>query len=132
LRQDRGLLCGTTGQAQCGTAEHHGRQIGLEDQSAAKGLHDQHDLDRAAAKAAEFLGERQTQQPELGILPPQCPAPALGLGAVGATLGKAVVVGEQPVDAVAQQTLLVGQLEVHQSPKTALVRMFFWISLVPP
>ena len=35
-------------------------------------------------------------------------------------------------DALDQQALVVGRIEVHYSPNTALVRMFFWISLVPP
>ncbi len=79
-----------------------------------------------------FLGEGQAQEPEFGVTPPHRPAVALGLGEITAPRGKAVMVGEQAVDAVAQQTLFFGQVEIHHSPSTALVRMFFWISLVPP
>ena len=99
---------------------------------AAEGLHQQHDVDRAAAKAAVVLLDRQAEQAELGIARPERLAPAAGVAQQRAALLEAVLVGQQPGDAVGQQALVVGKVEVHYSPSTALFRMFFWISLVPP
>ena len=113
LRQDRPFLRLVAGQPQRGAGQHHRRQIRLQRQYAAKGLHDQHDLDRPAAEPAIFLRERQAQQPLLGIARPHPGTETLGLGKIAAPLRKAVMVGEQPVDEVAQEPLLVGQIEIH-------------------
>ena len=86
----------------------------------------------AAAEPAVLLGERQAEQPQLGELRPQRRAPARRLLQVALAGLEAVVVGHQPGDAVGQQALVVGEIEIHYSLSTALVRMFFWISLVPP
>ena len=45
-------------------------RYGSSDQRAAERLHHQHDLDRAAAEPAVFLGERQAEQAEFGVLRP--------------------------------------------------------------
>ena len=102
------------GEPQRRAAEHDGRQIRLQREDAPERLHNQHHFDRAAAEPAVVLGKRQTQQAELGILCPNPAAPTLGLGEVGAALIEPVMVGEQPVDRVAQQPLLFGQIEIHR------------------
>ena len=94
-------------------AQYHGRQIRLQDQRAAERLHHQHDLDRAAAEPAVFLGERQTEQAEVGVLRPHRGAPAARRFEVVLTLIERVAVGQQAVDAVLQQALFVGEGEVH-------------------
>ena len=173
-RQHARLLRIAGTEAHRGAAEHHGRQIRLQDQRAAERLHHQHDLDRAAAEPTVFLGERQTEQPKFGVLRPQRGAPAARLLEMVLALIERIAVGHQPIDAVLQQALFIGEGEVHlafpvpfltswpglsrpsvaascldsmagtgpamtaglgggrQSRSTALVRMFFWISLVPP
>src|SRR5919205_1551788 len=104
----------------------------LKCQHAPEPLHDQHRLDTAAAKSAMFLGKGQAEQAELGILRPQRAAPSLRLGEISLALLEGVGVGEQPVDALAQQPLLFGQIKVHYSPSTPFDTMFFMISFVPP
>ena len=98
LRQDRRFLRLAAGQAQSGPTQHYRRQIRFERQHPAKRLHHQHDLDGAGAKAAMLLCKRQTEEPLLGVARPQRGAPTLGLGEIAASLCKAVMVGEQPVD----------------------------------
>ena len=132
LRQDLALLRIAAGQAERGGAQHDRRQIRLQHQVPAEGLHQQHDVDRAAAEAAMLLGDRQAEQAELGIALPECLAPARWRLQQRLALLEAVFGRQQPGDAVAQQALVVGEIEVHYSPSTALFRMFFWISLVPP
>src|SRR6516225_12424 len=113
LRQDRRLLRLAAGKAQCSTTEHNRRQIGLERQCPAERLHYQHDLDRPSAKPTVLLGKGQAQQALLGVARPQRPAPSLRLGEIAAALRKAVMVSKESVDTLAQQALLVGQLEIH-------------------
>ena len=131
-RQDRRLLRRAAGQADRGPAQHHRRQIGLQRQRAAEFLHHQHQLDRPAAEAAVLLGERHAEQAEFGVLRPHVRAPARGLFQEPLARLEAVAIRHQPRDAVRQQALVVGEIEIHQSLSTALERMFFCISLVPP
>src|SRR5262249_11833040 len=95
-------------------------------------LHDQHDIDATAAEPAMRLGERQAEQAKLGILRPERAAPAIRFLQVSLARIEIVAVAEQLFDAFQQQPLVLAQFEIHQSPNTALLRIFFWISLVPP
>ena len=51
-------------------AQHDSAQVGLEQEPLAHLLHHGHDVDGIAAQAAEFLRERQRQQPQVGITRP--------------------------------------------------------------
>ena len=131
-RQDVALLFRIAGQLDRGAAQHDGGQVRLQYQMPPEGLHQQHHVHGAAAEAAELLGEGQAEQAELGILPPERGAPTLRRLQEGLALFEGVLVAQQPIDAIGQQALVVGQIKVHYSPNTALFKMFFWISLVPP
>ena len=122
-RQHARLLRLAAAQPHRGAAQHHRRQVRLQDQRAAERLHHQHDLDRAAAEPAVLLGERQAEQAQLGVLRPQRGAPAVRLLVVVLALIERVAVGHQPIDAVLQQALFVGEGEVHQGiPVTMSLR----------
>ena len=114
-RHQSRLLRLAAGQAQRRPGQDDCRQIGLQHEDPAERLHHQHRLDAAAAKPAMPLGKRQAEQAHFGKLRPQGPAPAVGLGQVTLALVEGVLVGHQPVDAVAQQALLFGKVEIHQS-----------------
>ena len=96
-----------------GAAQYDRRQIRLQDQRAAERLHHQHHLDSAAAEPAIFLGERQPEQPEFGVLRPKRGAPAAWFFEVVLALIERVAIGHQPIDAVLQQALFIGECEVH-------------------
>ncbi len=113
LRQGSGLLCGIAGEPQRRPSKHDRRQIGFERERPAEGFHDQHRLDRPAAEPAMLLGKRQAEEAQFGVLPPEIGAPPLGLRQIAAAGGEVVTVGKQPVDAVAQQPLLLGQIKIH-------------------
>ncbi len=115
LRQDRRLLFFVAGEPQRRAAKHDRGQIRLQCEDAPERLHHQHHLDRAAAEAAIIFGKGQAQQTKFGILCPEAAAPTLGLGEIGAALVKSIMVGEQPLDRVAQQPLLFAQIEIHRS-----------------
>ena len=169
LRQDRRFLRLVAGQAQRGAAQHDRRQIRFERQDPAERLHDQHDLDRAAAKPAMFLGEGQTQAGPArhSATTAPCSSPRVrrdsrgagqsrnGRRAAGRRLSRSrrcssvssKSIAHSPhraprdcfVAAAPRNDTQIGviasgakQSRSPQSPNTALVRMFFWISLVPP
>ena len=132
LRQQRLLLRGGARQADRRTGQHHCGDVRFDHQRAAELFHDQHGLDRSAAEAAILFSERQPEQAEFGELRPQRRAPAVRLLQVALARLEAVVVRHQAGDAVGQQPLVVGEIEIHYSLSTAFVRMFFWISFVPP
>src|SRR6516164_102057 len=118
FRQDRVALCLTAGVAQQAAGEHHGREIGLERERAAERLGDDHGLDQPAAEAAVRFVERQAEQAELGVSFPQRAAEAGRLLHVRLALLEIVAVGEQALDAVLEQPLLLAELEVHNPPHT--------------
>ena len=76
--------------------------------------------------------ELWAQYAELGLLGLPFAEEHGGFGQVFLALLEAVLVGDQAIDAFLQQALFVGQVEIHQSLSTALERIFFCISLVPP
>ena len=117
-RDELGALRLARAMAQEAAAEDHGGEIGLERERAAERLHDDHGLDRAAAEAAMLLGEGQPEQAELGVLRPQRAAEALGLLRVAPPVLEAVAVGDEPLDALLQEPLFVGEIEIHLSPFT--------------
>ena len=88
-------------------------KIRLQHQAAAERLHHDHCLDRPAAEAAMRFRERQAEQTEFGVLLPDGAAPAVGFGHVFLALLELVLIGDQPIDAVLQQSLFVGEIEVH-------------------
>ena len=94
-------------------AQHDGGEIGLQHEGAAKCFRHDHRLDRAAAEPTMLLGKRQAQQAEFGELRPHRPAPAAGFGHGGAALIEAVFVGDQTIDAILEQALIVIEIEIH-------------------
>ena len=82
--------------------------------------------------AAAGLRHQQPVQAHLRVTPPHRGAPAGRLPRMGAARLEAVGLGHQPADRIAQQALVLGELEVHFSPSTFLAMMFFWISEEPP
>ena len=80
---------------------------------AAKGFGHQHRLDRSAAEAAIGLGKGQAQDAELGILRPQVARPAIGGLHVFLAVLEAVLRGQQLAQAVLQQPLVFGEIEIH-------------------
>ena len=100
--------------AQEAAAENDAGQIWLQHQPAPERFHHDHGLDRAAAAAALGLGKRQTEQAEFGEGGPQRGTEPVRLARDGGAVGEvAVMVGNQALDAVLQQALLVGEIEVH-------------------
>ena len=80
-----------------------------------------------------LLLERQAEQSEIGVLLPRLAAPTVGFYEVLLALLELVLVGDQSLDAVLEQALLVGEIEVHgQRPNIALATMLRWISFEPP
>jgi hypothetical protein len=113
--EKRALLLLAGAAAEQAAAEHHGGEVGLQRQGAPERFHDDHGFDRTAAEAAMLLREGQGQEAEFGILRPQIPAPALlGLAVLLAAL-EVVAVGQQPIHAVLQEPLLLGEVEIHAS-----------------
>ena len=78
LRQQIGAHRLAAAEPQQSAGENDGRQIGLERQRAADRLHHDHGLDRPAGRSAVLLVERQSEQAELRIAPPQRAAQASG------------------------------------------------------
>ena len=111
------LLRRRSGPPEQAAAEDHRGEIGFEHEAATEGLHHDHRIDRAAAKAAVLFLERQTEQTKFGILLPGVAAPAVRLRLVFLALLELVLIGDQPVNTVLEQTLFVGQVEVHFSPR---------------
>ena len=131
-RQQGRLLRRRPGHVQSGPGQHDGGEIRLQHQHAAERLHHQHDFLGAAAEAAILLGERQPEQALFGELRPDGGGIALGQAHIALALSETVRVAQHARHALDQQPLVVGWFEVHYSPNTALVRIFFWISFVPP
>ncbi len=94
-------------------AEHDGREIGLDHQVPAECLHQDRELDRAAAAAAIFECKGQAEPAEGGEFAPDLAAPA-GV-ALGYPLKRAVVValGQELVGAAAQKLVLGIVAKVH-------------------
>ena len=63
-----------------------------------------------------LLGEGQPEKAELGVLPPQRAAEALGLLRVAPPVLESIAVGDEPIDALLQEPLFVGEIEVPLSP----------------
>ena len=120
-RDQLGALRVARAMAQEAAAEDHGREIGLERERAPERLHDDHRLDRAAAEAAMLLGEGQPEQAELGVLPPQRAAETLGLLRVAPPVLEGIAVGDEPVDALLQEPLFVGEIEIHLCPRSPVI-----------
>ncbi|MNN33211.1 hypothetical protein D3C81_1469590 [compost metagenome] len=100
-------------------SEHHRMQVRLQAQAAAQLGHDQLGFHPAAAKAAEFLGERYGGQAEGADLLPQLAGIAQpGLAELLALL-EAIGVAHQTGSGVLQHLLLFAQFEVHALPLTA-------------
>ena len=76
----------------------------------------------AAAETAMRFRERQAEQAEFGVLLPDGAAPAVWFGHVLLALLELVLIGDQPIDAVLQQTLFVGEIEVHAFVSASTVR----------
>ncbi len=94
-------------------AEHDRGEEWFEHEAAPERLHHDHHLDRTAAEPAQLLRERQSEQTEFGVLRPDRLAPAIGLGHVLLALLELVLIGDQPIDAVLEQPLVVAEIEIH-------------------
>ena len=108
-----GALLGAAAISQKPAAQHYGCEERFERQGSSEGLHRYHRLDRAPCRAAILLGERQPKETEFGILRPQLAAPALRSLGVRLALLERVAVAEQPIEALLEQPLLLGQIEIH-------------------
>ncbi len=93
--------------------DHDSRDIRLQHQCLAERFHDDHGLHGAGAEAAVFLGEGKAEQALLGELAPDRFAPAALFLHVFLALLELVGIGEQPVDAIFEEPLLLGQIEIH-------------------
>ncbi len=142
LRQEVGAHRVSAAEPDQAAGKNDSCEIGLERQRPADLLHHDHGLDRPTAGAAVFFVERQPKQAKLGIALPHAKTPAARLLHVALARFERVVIGEQPLDAMAQNLLLFGQREIHfrtsillrrfaprndegHSPKIALAMMFF-------
>ena len=94
-------------------ADHDGRQIGLGDQPAPERFHQDAGLDRAAAKPAMGFVDRQRQPAEIGEFFPDLGTEAERIGRRAAAVIGVIGLGNEAVDAFAQQALLVAQGKVH-------------------
>ena len=94
-------------------ADHDGREIGFGDQAAAERFHQDAGLDRAGAEPAIGLRDRQRQPAEIGELFPDLAAEAERIARDAAAVIGVIGLGDEAVDAFAQQPLLVAQGEVH-------------------
>jgi hypothetical protein len=94
-------------------ANHDGLQEGLDHESLAEFLGDDHGLDRARAKAAFSFCERGTEQAQFGELRPHFRAPAGVRLRDFAARVEVVLLGHQLGDRVAQHVLFGGEAEIH-------------------
>ena len=94
-------------------ADHDGRKIGLRDQAAAERFHQDGSLDRSGAEPAMGLVDRQRQPAERGELSPDLRGKAERIVRGAAALIGVIGLGDEAVDALAQQALLVARVEVH-------------------
>jgi hypothetical protein len=97
---------------QCG-ADHHCGKIRLADQPAPERFHQDTGFDRAAAQPAMGFIDRQRQPAEIGELLPDFGTEAERIGRRAATMIGVIGLGDEAVDAFAQQALLVAQGKVH-------------------
>jgi len=108
--------------AQQRAAQNDAGKIGLDNERPAERLHYQPRVHRAAAETAFSLGERQTQQTQLGEGGPDIAAPSVRLRAETLARLEAVGVGDQSIHAVLEQALVVAEVEVHgRSPVVCLL-----------
>ncbi len=112
-RDVRGLLRIRATMAQKTAADHDGGEIRLQHQGLAERFHHDHGLDRAGAEAAVVFGKGKAEQALLGELAPDGLAPAALLLHVFLALLELVSVVQEAVDAIFQEPLLLGQIEIH-------------------
>lgn len=113
LRQPLLLLRGGAARLDQRRSEHDRRDIRLGHQPTAKRLHQNPDLDRAAAEPAKLLRDRQRQPAELGELFPDIRAVSERIVRHLAAMIGIVAFGDKALRALAQQPLLVAEIEVH-------------------
>src|SRR5262249_37761836 len=107
------LLRSRAAMAQKAAADHDGRKIGLQHQRLAERLHHDHGFDGPCPEAAIGFRERQSKQALLGELAPDRAAPAALLFHILLAAVEIIGVGQKPVDALFQEPLLLGQIEIH-------------------
>ena len=114
LRQDRRFLRLAAGKAQRGSAEHDRRQIRFQREDAAERLHHQHHIDRRRRRTRHSSSANgNPKSPSSAYCDHSARLQPSGSARYASPLVEGVMVGEQPVDRVAQQPLLFGQLEIH-------------------
>src|SRR5262249_30826082 len=115
LRQQHSLLICRSRSAQQTATEDDGCEIWLQHEATTERFHYDHRLDRTTSEAAMRLRERQTKEAEFGVLSPDGTAPAVRFRHVLLALLKLVLIGNEAVNTVFQQTLFVGEIKVHGS-----------------
>ena len=90
-------------------ADHNGRHIGLHHQRLAELFHQNHDVDRSAAKAAIGFRQRRRHQAQLRELLPVLDAVARLAARDLLEMLEGVVVGQIFLDRIAQERLLLGE-----------------------
>ena len=94
-------------------ADHHRGEIGFGNQPAPERFHQDADLDRAAAKPAMVLGDRQRQPAELGELLPDLGAEAERIVRQETAMVGVVGLRHKTFGTLTQHPLLVAQCKVH-------------------
>ena len=111
---------------------HHRRQVRLDDERIAECLHHGHARARTAAEAAVVGRQSQPEQAKIGERLPDGRAESPFGRDDPVSRVEAVVVREEPLHGVRQETLLVVVVEFHDgSPSTCLAMMLRWISFDP-
>jgi hypothetical protein len=113
VRQHRLLLRLAAAFGDQAGADHHRRQIRFGNQSAPEGFHHDTRLDRAGAEPAVFLRNRQRQPAEIGKLFPDRGTVAERIARAAAAVIGVIGFRDEAVDTLAQQALLVAEVEVH-------------------
>ena len=114
FRDQLGALFGGPAVPQKAAAQNHGCEERLQRQGPAECFHRDHCLHGTAGRAPVALLEGQPEQPDLGVLCPQLPAPPFGALPVSLALLEGVAVADQPVETLLQQPLLFAKVEIHR------------------
>jgi len=102
---------------------HHGGQERFNHQPLAEFLHDDHRINRAAAKAAISFAERHPKNAEFSQLRPDFGTPAIIAGDRLAARFPIILFAHQPRQPIANHFLFFGEIEIHvNSPVTQALK----------
>ncbi len=117
------LLCRRARVLQKAARAHHGGQERFNHQPLAEFLHDDHRINRAAAKAAIGFAERHPKNAEFSQLRPDFRAPAIIAGDRFAPRFPIILFAHQPRQPIAHHFLFFGEIEIHvNSPVTQALK----------